>query len=108
MKYMLLIHQGDTPTPYTDGWEELPEETKQGVYAAYPELNQTAGVTPGQQLAQAAQSTWFVPTAKNWANVESANVLRNMLTQILTGKKSVQAAAQSASSQITSILNSST
>jgi N,N'-diacetylchitobiose transport system substrate-binding protein len=70
-------------------------------------LNLVSG-TPGKQLAQAAQSTWFVPTAKNWANVESANVLRNMLTQILTGKKSVQAAAQSASSQITSILNSST
>jgi N,N'-diacetylchitobiose transport system substrate-binding protein len=64
--------------------------------------------TPGTQLAQASKSGWFVPTAKNWANVESANVLRNMLTQILTGKKSVQAAAQSASSQITSILNSST
>jgi N,N'-diacetylchitobiose transport system substrate-binding protein len=70
-------------------------------------LNLVSG-TPGKQLAQAAQSTWFVPTAKNWANVESSNVLRNMLTQILTGKKSVQAAAQSASSQITSILNSST
>jgi len=64
--------------------------------------------TPGAQLAQAAKSTWFVPTAKNWANVENANVLRNMLTQILTGKKSVQAAAASASSQITSMLNAST
>jgi len=44
----------------------------------------------------------------NWANVENANVLQNMLTDILTGKKSVQAAASSASSQITSILNAST
>jgi len=64
--------------------------------------------TPGKQLAQAAESTWFVPTAKNWANVENANVLRNMLTQILTGKKSVQSAAASASKQITSMLNAST
>jgi len=64
--------------------------------------------TPGSQLAKAAKSTWFVPTAKNWTNVENANVLRNMLTQILTGKKSVQAAAASASSQITSMLNAST
>src|SRR5262249_3903228 len=31
--------------------------------------------TPGAALAQAAKSTWFVPTAKNWTNVESANVL---------------------------------
>jgi N,N'-diacetylchitobiose transport system substrate-binding protein len=64
--------------------------------------------TPGSQLATAAKTTWFVPTAKNWANVENANVLRNMLTQILTGKKSVQSAAQSASKQITSMLNAST
>jgi len=70
-------------------------------------LNLVSG-TPGKQLAQAAQSTWFVPTAKNWANVENANVLRNMLTQILTGKKSVQSAASSASKQITSMLNAST
>jgi len=64
--------------------------------------------TPGKQLAQAAESTWFVPTAKNWANVENGNVLRNMLTQIVSGKKSVQDAASSASKQITSMLNAST
>jgi N,N'-diacetylchitobiose transport system substrate-binding protein len=63
--------------------------------------------TPGSQLAQSATSTWFVPTAKNWTNVESANVLRQMLTNILTGKQSVQAAATKASGQITSILNAS-
>jgi N,N'-diacetylchitobiose transport system substrate-binding protein len=63
--------------------------------------------TPGTQLAKSAQSTWFVPTAKNWTNVENANVLRNMLTQILTGKLTVKAAATAASDQITSILNAS-
>jgi N,N'-diacetylchitobiose transport system substrate-binding protein len=63
--------------------------------------------TPGTQLAQAAKSGWFVPTAKNWANVENANVLRHMLTQILTGQKTVQQAATSASNQITSMLNAS-
>jgi N,N'-diacetylchitobiose transport system substrate-binding protein len=67
-------------------------------------LNLVTG-TPGKQLAQSAQSTWFVPTAKNWTNVENANVLRNMLTQILTGKQTVQAAAAAADSQITKILN---
>jgi len=63
--------------------------------------------TPGSQLAQAAKSTWFVPTAKNWATVESSNVLRTMLTNMLTGKQTVQQAATAASDQITKILNSS-
>jgi N,N'-diacetylchitobiose transport system substrate-binding protein len=70
-------------------------------------LNLVTG-NPGSQLAKAAQTTWFVPTAKNWANVENANVLQNMLTQILTGKSSVKAAAVTASQQITSLLNAST
>ena len=43
-------------------------------------LNLVKG-TPGSALAQSAKVTWFVPTAKNWTNVESANVLRTMLTQ---------------------------
>jgi N,N'-diacetylchitobiose transport system substrate-binding protein len=64
--------------------------------------------TPGSALAQAAKSTWFVPTAKNWANVESSNVLRTMLTTILSGKQSVLQAATSASNTITKILNGST
>ena len=64
--------------------------------------------TPGSALATSAKSTWFVPTAKNWANVESSNVLRTMLTKILTGKQTVQQAATSTSDQITKILNSST
>jgi len=70
-------------------------------------LNLVKG-TPGSQLAKAASSSWFVPTAKNWANVENANVLRNMLTNIVSGKQTVAAAAASASKQITSMLNAST
>jgi N,N'-diacetylchitobiose transport system substrate-binding protein len=69
-------------------------------------LNLVKG-TPGSALATSAKSTWFVPTAKNWANVESSNVLRTMLTKILTNKQTVQQAATSASDQITSILNAS-
>ena len=34
-----------------------------------------------------------MPTAKNWVNVENGNILRNMLTQILTGKLTVKQAA---------------
>ena len=54
---------------------------------------------------RAARRSWFVPTAKNWVNVENGNILRNMLAQILTGKLTVKQAAQSASDNITSVLN---
>ena len=54
---------------------------------------------------KAATQSWFVPTAKNWVNVENGNILRNMLAQILTGKLSIKQAAQSASDNITSVLN---
>jgi N,N'-diacetylchitobiose transport system substrate-binding protein len=54
---------------------------------------------------QAAARSWFVPTAKNWVNVENGNILRNMLSQILTGKLTVQQAASAASDNIESVLN---
>jgi hypothetical protein len=50
MKYMLLIHQGDTPLPGTDAWERLSDEQKGQVYAAYQALNETPGVTPGARM----------------------------------------------------------
>ena len=51
MKYMLLIHQGDAPTPRdSDAWGELSEDEQKRVYADYQAINQTAGVTPGLQL----------------------------------------------------------
>jgi N,N'-diacetylchitobiose transport system substrate-binding protein len=54
---------------------------------------------------RAARRSWFVPTAKNWVNVENGNILRNMLAQILTGKLTVRQAAANASDNITSVLN---
>jgi N,N'-diacetylchitobiose transport system substrate-binding protein len=54
---------------------------------------------------RAATRSWFVPTAKNWVNVENGNILRNMLAQILTGKLSVKQAAQSANDNIVRVLN---
>jgi N,N'-diacetylchitobiose transport system substrate-binding protein len=60
----------------------------------------------GNTIAErAAKRSWFVPTAKNWVNVENGNILRNMLAQILTGKLTVRQAAQAASDNITSVLN---
>ncbi|MEA2132300.1 MAG: hypothetical protein QOC68_209 [Solirubrobacteraceae bacterium] len=50
MKYMLLIHQGSTPLPGSDAWERLSEDEKGAVFSAYKALNETAGVSPGQQL----------------------------------------------------------
>jgi hypothetical protein len=51
MKYMLLIHQGSTPTPQDpDAWARLSPDEQQGVFAAYKALNETPGVTPGVQM----------------------------------------------------------
>ena len=73
---------------------------------------QAKGVVPnatnllGNSITErAAANSWFVPQAKNWVNIENGNVLRSMLTQILTGKLSVKQAATFASQNITSTLN---
>ena len=50
MKYMLLIYQGTTPTPPSEAWDALSDEEKNAVYAAYQGINETTGVTPGQQM----------------------------------------------------------
>ena len=51
MKYMLLIHQGDAPTPRDpEAWATLSEDEQKAVYADYQAINDTPGVTPGQQM----------------------------------------------------------
>lgn len=51
MKYMLLIHQGDTPTPRdAEAWERLSEAERESVVADYREVSSTPGVSPGLQL----------------------------------------------------------
>jgi N,N'-diacetylchitobiose transport system substrate-binding protein len=57
------------------------------------------------QVAKGASSTWFVPAAEKWVNVENANVLQTMLSDIATGKKTVAQAAKDASAEITKLLN---
>jgi hypothetical protein len=58
MKYMLLIHQGDTPTPRDpDAWSRLSEDEQKAVFAAYGALNQTPGVTPGEQMQDPEMAT---------------------------------------------------
>jgi hypothetical protein len=58
MKYVLLIHQGDTPTPFDqEAWGRLSAEEQQAVYADYQAVNQTPGVTPGTGLQAPDTST---------------------------------------------------
>ena len=50
MKYMLLIHQGTTPTPRSQEWDSLSEEEQGAIYEAYKAVSETPGVSPGMQL----------------------------------------------------------
>jgi N,N'-diacetylchitobiose transport system substrate-binding protein len=54
---------------------------------------------------RAARRSWFVPTAKHWVNVENGNILRTMLSRILTNKMSIKDAAEVASDNISFTLN---
>jgi hypothetical protein len=58
MKYMLLIHQGDAPTPRSpEDWARLSEDEQKAVYADYQAINKTPGVTPGLGLAAPETAT---------------------------------------------------
>jgi N,N'-diacetylchitobiose transport system substrate-binding protein len=70
-------------------------------------LDQAAAVKGNEATALAAKNSWFVPMAPKWADVESNNVLQQMLRDIATGKKTVPDAAKAADAQITSLLNAS-
>ena len=57
-------------------------------------------------FAAAAKNSRFTPNAPNWANVESANVIPDMMVSIFTGQVTVTNATADASSKIAQILNS--
>ena len=58
MKYMLLIHQGDAPTPRTpEEWAKLSEDEQKAVFADYQAINETPGVTSGLQLGDPETAT---------------------------------------------------
>ena len=58
MKYMLLIHQGDAPTPRSpEEWARLSEDEQKAVYTAYQAINETPGVTSGLQLQDPETAT---------------------------------------------------
>jgi hypothetical protein len=58
MKYLLLIHQGDAPTPRDpDAWAKLSEDEQKAVYADYQAINENPGVTSGLQLGDPETAT---------------------------------------------------
>lgn len=58
MKYMLLIHQGTTPTPRDpEAWAKLPEAEQNAVFEDYRAITATPGVSPGLQLDEPERAT---------------------------------------------------
>jgi hypothetical protein len=58
VKYMMLIHQGSTPTPNEpDAWSRLSQDEQRAVYEDYQAINQTPGVTTGLGLAPPETAT---------------------------------------------------
>ena len=53
----------------------------------------------------AAKNSKFVPNSQNWASVENANVLPDMLVKIFTKQQAIPDATSSASGRITALLN---
>ena len=68
MKYMLLIHQGETPTPdKPEAWSRLSEDEQKAVFASYQALNQNPAVTPGERMQP--------PETATTVRVENGNTL---------------------------------
>jgi hypothetical protein len=58
MKYLLLIHQGDAPTPRSpEAWSRLSEDEQKAVFADYQAINETPGVTTGLQMREPETAT---------------------------------------------------
>jgi hypothetical protein len=58
VKYMLMIHQGDAPTPRDpEAWGRLSRDEQKQIYADYQALGETPGVSPGVQLEPAEVAT---------------------------------------------------
>jgi hypothetical protein len=58
MRYMLLIHQGTTPTPRDpEAWSRLSQDEQQAVFADYKAVNETPGVTSGEQMESPETAT---------------------------------------------------
>jgi hypothetical protein len=58
MKYMLLIYQGDTPTPNDpEAWARLSEDEQKAIYADYQAINENPAVTSGVGMQSPEMAT---------------------------------------------------
>jgi hypothetical protein len=57
MKYMLLIHHGETPLSGTSEWGRLSEDEQQRVSVDYQVISSTLGVTPGVWMESPEMAT---------------------------------------------------
>jgi len=57
------------------------------------------------QAKEAAAGSGFTPEAKGWANVEANNPIKAMMTKILTGAATVDAAAKEADQKMNAVIN---
>jgi hypothetical protein len=61
MQFMLLIHQGTTPTPQDpEAWAGLSQEDQRAVYADYKAIGETPGVTPAPVQMQPPETATTV------------------------------------------------
>jgi hypothetical protein len=58
MKYMLLIHQGTTPTPSSpEDWGRLSQDEQKAIFSDYQAINETPGVSPGERMQDPGMAT---------------------------------------------------
>jgi hypothetical protein len=58
VKYVLLIHHRDAPTPRDpEAWSRLSEDEQKAIFAEWQEINETPGVTPGARLETPESAT---------------------------------------------------
>jgi N,N'-diacetylchitobiose transport system substrate-binding protein len=83
------------------------DNTSMSALRAKGNIPNTTSLLGSSVNERAAKRSWFVPTAKNWVNVENGNILRTMLSRILTNKMTIKQAAEVASDNIAFTLNQS-
>jgi hypothetical protein len=66
MKYVRLIHRGDTPVPGTEAWGRLSEDERKEVYGAYQAIAETPGVTRRRPRRLRSHSSSFTRTPSGW------------------------------------------
>src|SRR6059058_947864 len=108
----LAVAAGSKHTDLANAWIGLLTGQKHmadmaTVGGVIPNTTSLLGLGTGlnQVFFGAAKNSRFVPNSKNWASVENANVLPDMLVKIFTKQQTIPDATGSASSRITSILN---